>query len=67
MRGAWSGTGFALFPAKIYCNLPFWQMQQMRLVLVRSVGREQWDLATLYATVEDFVKRVEFLFKRAGA
>ena len=36
------------------------------LVLVRSMDREQLDLATLRATVEDFVKRVYFLFKQGG-
>ncbi|MFM7983302.1 MAG: hypothetical protein ACKPKO_28670, partial [Candidatus Fonsibacter sp.] len=36
------------------------------MVLVRSMGREQLDLATLHATIATFVERVEFLFKRGG-
>ena len=36
------------------------------LVLVRSMDREQLDLATLHATVGNFVERVDFLFKRGG-
>jgi hypothetical protein len=30
------------------------------------MGREQLDLATLHATVANFVERVDFLFKRGG-
>ena len=36
------------------------------LVLLRSMDREQLDLATLHATVEKCVERVDFLFKRGG-
>ena len=36
------------------------------LVLVRSMGREQLDLATMRATVANFVERVDFLFKSGG-
>ena len=36
------------------------------LVLVRSMDREQLDLATLHATDADFVKRVDLLFKQGG-
>ncbi|MFM7985033.1 MAG: hypothetical protein ACKPKO_37510, partial [Candidatus Fonsibacter sp.] len=36
------------------------------LVLVRSMDREQLDLATLHATVTNFVERVYCLFKRGG-
>jgi hypothetical protein len=36
------------------------------LVLVRSMDREQLDLATLHTTVANFVERVEFLFKAGG-
>ena len=35
-------------------------------VLVRSMDREQLDLATLHATVDKFVERVGVLFKRGG-
>ena len=35
-------------------------------VLVRSMDREQFDLATVHATVANFVERVDFLFKRGG-
>ena len=35
-------------------------------MLVRSMDRDQLDLATLHATVEDFAKRVDFLFKQGG-
>jgi hypothetical protein len=67
MRGAWSGTGFALFPAKIYCNFPcLADAADESLVLVRSMDREQLDLAALHATVADFVKRVDLLFKQGG-
>ena len=34
--------------------------------MVRSMGREQSDLATLNATVGNFMERVYFLFKRGG-
>ena len=34
--------------------------------MVKSMDREQLDLATLHATVADFVKRVDFLFKQGG-
>ncbi|MFM7989810.1 MAG: hypothetical protein ACKPKO_61900, partial [Candidatus Fonsibacter sp.] len=34
------------------------------LVLVSSIGEEQLELATLHATVANFVERVEFFFKR---
>ena len=37
-----------------------------RLVLVRSMGREKLDLATLRATVANLVDRVDFLFNRGG-
>ena len=36
------------------------------LVMVRSVAREQLDLATLHATIANFVERVDFLFNRGG-
>ena len=36
------------------------------LVLVRSMDLEQLDLATLHATVANFVERVHFLCKRGG-
>ena len=36
------------------------------LVLVRSMGRKQLDLATLHATIANFVERVYFLFNRNG-
>ena len=36
------------------------------LVLVRIMDREQLDLATLHATVANFVARVDSLFKRGG-
>ena len=36
------------------------------IVLVRLMGREQLDLATLRDTLANFVKRVDFLFKRGG-
>ena len=36
------------------------------LVLVRNMDREQLDLATLHATIANFVERVDFIFKRGG-
>jgi len=36
------------------------------LLLVRQMDREQFDLATLHASVGDFVERVRMLFKEGG-
>jgi hypothetical protein len=36
------------------------------LLMARSMGREQLDLATLHATIANFVEPVDFLCKRGG-
>ncbi|MFM7980229.1 MAG: hypothetical protein ACKPKO_13020, partial [Candidatus Fonsibacter sp.] len=67
MRGVWSETRFALFSSQYILQLALLaDATYESMMLVRSMGREQLDPATMHATIATFVARVDFLCKRGG-
>ncbi len=67
MRGAWPITGFCTVARPDILQLALLtNATDESLVLVRNMDWEQLGLATLHATIANFVERVDFLFKRGG-